>query len=89
MNDSDMIKDLPDGSEFLDGRVLDRLEPMVGQECLHILGMKVSSSNAVYIIDSETDKSHIDHLKKPTRFGSTVYELEWFEFCPRCGKKLG
>ena len=27
MNASDMIKDLPDGSEFLDGRVLDRIGP--------------------------------------------------------------
>ena len=31
MNASDMFKDLPDGSEFLDGRVLDRLEPLVGE----------------------------------------------------------
>ena len=32
MNASDMIKDLPDGSEFLDGRVLDRIGPLVSLE---------------------------------------------------------
>lgn len=31
MNASDMIKDLPDGSEFLDGRVLERIGPLVRQ----------------------------------------------------------
>ena len=62
-------------------------EKAKGEKCIHILAMKESDTNAFYIIDSETCPEHIHHHKRVTVWNKGM-EVEWFDFCPRCGARL-
>jgi hypothetical protein len=57
------------------------------KKCVHILAIKETSSNACYIVDSETCEEYIEGLKR-TAPSSMVHKLEWLKFCPRCGIAL-